>query len=72
MEDILIRRAIAEDIPALDRLLYQVHAVHNAVRPDLFKSGAKKYTELILTMMSGEALNTIFFPQRKPRLWKKP
>ena len=43
--DITIRRANDGDIPALDRLLFEVHKVHSDVRPDLFKSGAKKYTD---------------------------
>ena len=43
--DITIRRASDGDIPALDRLLFEVHKVHSDVRPDLFKSGAKKYTD---------------------------
>lgn len=38
----MIRRAVDADIPALDRLLFQVHQVHHEARPDLFKAGAKK------------------------------
>ena len=45
MEDTMIRKAELRDIPALGRLLYEVHKVHSDVRPDLFKSGAKKYTD---------------------------
>ena len=41
----LIRRANDNDIPFLNKLLYQVAAVHHAIRPDLFRSGAKKYTD---------------------------
>ena len=41
----MIRRAVDADIPALDRLLFQVHQVHHEARPDLFKAGAKKYTD---------------------------
>ena len=41
MKEIHIRRAVTQDIPALDYLLYEVHRVHSEVRPDLFKNGAK-------------------------------
>ena len=34
----MIRRAVDADIPALDRLLFQVHQVHHEARPDLFKA----------------------------------
>ena len=39
MSDITIRRAAEDDIPALEKLLFQVHKVHSDVRPDLFKAG---------------------------------
>ena len=45
MQEIKIRKAIATDIPQIDKLLYEVHKVHSDVRPDLFKKGAKKYTD---------------------------
>ena len=45
MEEINIRSAELRDIPALDRLLYEVHKVHSDARPDLFRAGAKKYTD---------------------------
>lgn len=41
MDNLTIRRAGAKDIPALDKLLYQVCKVHSDARPDLFKPGAK-------------------------------
>ena len=40
-----IRRAQEKDIPGIDRLLFQVCMVHHKGRPDLFKYGAKKYTD---------------------------
>ena len=40
-----IRRATERDIPGLNRLLEQVLMVHHVGRPDLFQSGAKKYTD---------------------------
>lgn len=39
-----VRRATAQDIPHLERLLSQVLEVHHAGRPDLFKANARKYT----------------------------
>lgn len=40
-----IRMAEQRDVPQLEGLLYQVHAVHARGRPDLFKPGReKKYT----------------------------
>jgi len=40
-----IIRAKAEHIPMMNRLLYQVNAVHHVGRPDLFKPNCKKYTD---------------------------
>lgn len=45
MEKIIITRAKQEDIPSIGKLLYQVNKVHSDLRPDLFKSGTKKYTD---------------------------
>ena len=41
----IIRRAKEADLAGLNRLLRQVLEVHREGRPDLFKSGAKKYTD---------------------------
>lgn len=48
MDNLIIRRATVEDIPTLDKLLYEVHKVHSDARPDLFKAGAKKYNDIQL------------------------
>lgn len=40
-----IRRAVREDIDGINRLLCQVLEVHHEGRPDLFKTGAKKYND---------------------------
>ena len=52
----MIRKAELRDIPALGRLLYEVHKVHSDVRPDLFKAGTRKYTDgqLEEILQSGE------------------
>lgn len=50
-----IRRAVAEDLPILNDLLYQVASVHHKGRPDLFLGGAKKYTdEQLLALLADE------------------
>ena len=41
----VIRRAKNTDMPGINKLLEQVLMVHHNGRPDLFKSGAKKYTD---------------------------
>lgn len=40
-----IRRAIEKDMDGINNLLQQVCLVHHKGRPDLFKYGAKKYTD---------------------------
>lgn len=40
-----IRRAGKQDLEGINKLLFQVCAVHHEGRPDLFKAGAKKYTD---------------------------
>ena len=40
----MIRRAKQEDIPQIERLLYQVQKIHADIRPDIFRHGQKKYT----------------------------
>ena len=40
-----IRRAQEKDMEDINRLLLQVCLVHHKSRPDLFKYGAKKYTD---------------------------
>lgn len=40
-----IRRAQDKDIARIDQLLFQVCLVHHNGRPDLFKYGARKYTD---------------------------
>ena len=40
-----IRKAQSRDIPGMIELLKQVGEVHHRIRPDIFRSGAIKYTE---------------------------
>ena len=39
-----IRAANSADLSGVERLLFQVAAIHEAGRPDIFKSNTKKYT----------------------------
>ncbi|OXN00015.1 GNAT family N-acetyltransferase [Bifidobacterium vansinderenii] len=55
-----IRRAAVADIPDLDRLLFQVAAVHHEGRPDLFKPNAKKYSDEELTAIIADDERPIF------------
>lgn len=41
----IIRRAKESDISGINRLLLQVLTLHHEGRPDLFRSGVKKYTD---------------------------
>ena len=60
MDNLMIRRATVEDIPTLDKLLYEVHKVHSDARPDLFKAGAKKYNDIQLIEIIQDDLRPIF------------
>ena len=40
-----VRRAEEKDAEDIGRILYEVHAVHHAIRPDLFLAGKRKYDE---------------------------
>jgi len=42
---ITVRRAQNKDIPRILALLLQVHLVHSKGRPDIFRSGSRKYGE---------------------------
>lgn len=64
MNGLTIRRAGADDIPALDNLLYQVHKVHSDLRPDLFRQGAKKYTDAELETILADNNTPVFVAER--------
>ncbi len=56
----IIRRAQTEDIPKIHDLLSQVCLVHHNGRPDLFKYGARKYTDEQLAAMLKDDSKPIF------------
>ena len=43
--ELQIRRAEERDMEGINKLLFQVLMVHHNGRPDLFKTGCKKYTD---------------------------
>ncbi len=49
-----VRPATEADIPRLEDLLYQVHGLHAAGRPDLFIPGKKKYSREELIVLLGD------------------
>ena len=56
----VIRLAEIRDIPGMIQLLYQVGGVHHDIRPDIFRSGAIKYTPEDLENLLKEADKPIF------------
>lgn len=60
MEKLTIRRAITADMPRIDDLLLQVAQVHHQGRPDLFKGGAKKYTDDELSSILADDRTPVF------------
>jgi len=63
-----IRRAKYCDIPRIIELLEQVLTVHHEGRPDVFKSGAKKYDENMLTCMLSDDKTVIFVAENATRV----
>lgn len=64
MDELRIRRAAEGDIPAIDKLLYEVHKVHSDVRPDLFKAGAKKYADDELRRIIADNARPVFVAEK--------
>lgn len=60
MNELAIRRACEGDIPTINKLLYEVHKVHSDLRPDLFKPGAKKYTDDELKKILADEQTPVF------------
>lgn len=63
-----IRRAEKKDIPQIENLLYQVAKVHADGRPDLFKSGEKKYTTEELEKIIDDNNRPIFIGEEENRI----
>ena len=56
----IIRKAEKKDIDGINRLLRQVLDIHSNGRPDIFKSGAKKYTDKELEEIICDDMRPIF------------
>ena len=56
----IIRRAVAEDMPGINKMLHQVLTVHHNGRPDLFKANVKKYTDEELVQIISDDKTPIF------------
>ncbi len=57
---ITTRRAQTKDIPKIMELLRQVHGVHYAIRPDIFKPTTTKYTVRELSEIMADTSRPIF------------
>lgn len=68
MQELLIRRAVQDDIPGISRLLYQVHKIHSTLRPDLFKDGAKKYSDGELITILSDDLRPVFVAEKNGQI----
>lgn len=55
-----IERAKITDMDDINRLLRQVLEVHHGCRPDIFKGGAKKYTDAQLAEIISDDMRPIF------------
>ena len=55
-----IRKALPKHIPGLHRLLSQVLEIHHQGRPDLFKTGVRKYTDEELAHLLQDENRPIF------------
>ncbi len=64
MGEIEIRPAREDDIPVIGKLLYQVHKVHSDARPDLFKAGARKYTDEELKKIIADSRTPVFVAEK--------
>lgn len=65
MDALTIRRAQKSDIDTINRLLYQVHKIHSDARPDLFKSGSKKYNDQELLKIISDDKTPVFVAENE-------
>ena len=64
-----VRKAINADIPVLNSLLRQLLEVHHTGRPDIFKGGAKKYTDEQLSAILADALSPVFVAEEEGQVY---
>ena len=60
MQEPIIRPAEERDLPRVGALLMQVNEVHHEIRPDLFKTGARKYTDDELRVIFRDPKTPVF------------
>lgn len=60
LNKLTVRRATTNDIDRLNTLLLQVLQVHHGKRPDLFRAGAKKYSDDELTVILQDEKRPVF------------
>ena len=68
MNEVTIRRAKEGDIPGIDRLLVEVNQIHSDARPDLFKPGAKKYSDEELRGILEDERRPIFVAEKEGKI----
>lgn len=56
----MVRKAEKKDVAGMMALLRQVNAVHNEIRPDLFKGNTTKYSEQELEALLEDEAHPIF------------
>ena len=64
----IIRKAEEKDIPDILNLLSQVLEVHAVIRPDLFVSGTRKYTEAELREILRDENRPVFVAEEEGRV----
>lgn len=60
MSDLIIRKVQNKDLKGVNKLLHQVLEVHAKGRPDIFKSGTKKYNDDELLVIFNDPKTPIF------------
>ena len=61
-------KAEERHIPGIIELLYQVGQVHHEIRPDIFRSGAIKYTQRQLQELLQDEAKPIFIAEKDGRV----
>lgn len=64
MTDLIIRRAAEPDLPAINRLLSQVHKIHSDARPDLFRPNRPGFSSDSFAEMLGDASHLILVAEK--------
>jgi len=64
----IIRRAVASDLAAVNRLLEQVLQLHHSGRPDLFQASGKKYSDAELLAIFEDDSRPVFVYEERGRV----